>query len=83
MNASLSAKVMPNPSSVAFTVSLQGKLNLPISVRVTDMLGRVIETRTGLQVNTQLSFGQNWKSGVYFLQVMQGAESKTIKLVKE
>jgi hypothetical protein len=83
LNASLQARVMPNPSRGAFTVSLEGKLKEPMQIRVTDITGRMIESRSGIQPNTQLQIGQNWKPGIYILQVQQGQESKTIKLVKE
>jgi hypothetical protein len=83
LNASLQARVMPNPSRSAFTVSLEGEPGKPLQLRVTDVLGRLVESRSNLQPNTQLQIGQNWKPGIYILQVQQGDERKTIKLVKE
>jgi hypothetical protein len=83
LNVSLQARVMPNPSSSSFTVSLEGEPGKSLQLRVTDVLGRLVESRSNVQPNTQLKVGQNWKPGIYILQVQQGQESKTIKLVKE
>jgi hypothetical protein len=83
LNAKLQTSVLPNPSRSIFTVSLKGEEGKPVQVMVTDILGRVIETRSNLQPNGQLQMGQNWKPGIYILQVQQGDQRTTLKLVKE
>jgi hypothetical protein len=83
LNTKLQASVLPNPSRSTFTVSLKGEEGKPVQVMVTDILGRVIETRSNLQPNGLMQMGQNWKPGIYILQLQQGDQRKTLKLVKE
>jgi uncharacterized repeat protein (TIGR03803 family) len=83
LNTQLTATVLPNPSRNTFTVSLKGKEGTPIQAVVTDILGRVIETKRNLQPNGQLQMGQNWKPGIYILQLQQGDQRTILKLIKE
>ena len=83
LNMQLTATVLPNPSRNTFTVSLKGKEGSPIQAVVTDILGRVIETKRNLQPNGQLQMGQNWKPGIYILQLQQGDQRTILKLIKE
>jgi hypothetical protein len=83
LNTQLTATVLPNPSRNTFTVSLKGKEGTPIQAVVTDILGRVIETKRNLQPNGQMQIGQNWKPGIYILQLQQGDQRTILKLIKE
>lgn len=72
----------PNPTSSNFNlkVSSGDRVN-KIRMQVMDAYGRVIETRfvTGGQ---SISFGSVYRPGVYYLRVIQGKQSKELKLVK-
>ncbi len=73
----------PNPSANDFTLALEGfNAKEAISVTVTDLLGRIIYKTTGA-AKLQYRFGGNFIAGMYNVQVVQGAASKTLKLVKE
>jgi hypothetical protein len=52
-------------------------------LRVTDINGSLVEFRNGIRPGTQIKIGESWKPGIYILHVVQGMESKTIKLVKK
>jgi hypothetical protein len=79
---SLQHKVLPNPSSNRFTLHLSGGTNEPIQLRVTDILGRVVEGRKlGAGAQT-VQLGESWRNGTYILEVIQGTERKTMQLVK-
>lgn len=78
----LTIKAFPNPTPGQFyvlTLSTSGK---PLSMIVTDNAGRTIESRSGLAANGLLTLGASYRPGMYYLQVKQGNNSQTIKLVK-
>ncbi|HEY1112644.1 MAG TPA: T9SS type A sorting domain-containing protein, partial [Chitinophagaceae bacterium] len=81
--ASLQVTAYPNPSAAYFSVLLQGSSGQPVSLRVLDNLGRVVEARSGVAPNTTFTLGSSYRPGIYYLEVQQGAERKTIKLVKQ
>jgi hypothetical protein len=73
----------PNPSSSYFTLQLQGSPDAKsLRLKVTDMLGRTVEQRSNLGAGQSLQIGQDYKPGVYFVEVLQGSEKQTLKLVK-
>ncbi|HUZ60743.1 MAG TPA: T9SS type A sorting domain-containing protein [Hanamia sp.] len=83
-NSSLRVQVYPNPSASSsdFTLNVEGNSTDKVSIIVTDVLGR-----RHLQVhgnaNQQYKLGSSLKPGIYVVQVMQGANIQTIKIVKE
>jgi hypothetical protein len=77
-------RVYPNPSTSNFTVNIESfnsKGN--ISVRIIDIAGRVVETRSNLAGSQTIKIGSNLKAGLYVAEIRQGSESKTIKLLKQ
>jgi hypothetical protein len=50
-------------------------------MQVTDMYGRVIETRN-VTANSNTRFGDRYNAGTYFVRVIQGKLHKELKLVK-
>lgn len=79
----LSVKAYPNPSADRFTLQLQSKQSPPVSLTISDPSGRIIETRTGLSANSSIEIGANYRPGVYYAYVVQGAEKFTVKLIKQ
>jgi len=77
-------KAYPNPSESQFTLKI-GSDNLKdkISVRVFDLFGRTIQTFTNLMVGQILQIGNNYKVGVYFIDMMQGDKHRQLKLIKQ
>jgi hypothetical protein len=74
-------KAYPNPFSNE--VNLQLSINeIKSTITVFDMTGKQIQ-----QINTQeneISLqGADWAPGVYMIQVLQGAEMKNIRVVKQ
>ncbi|MDQ3683753.1 MAG: T9SS type A sorting domain-containing protein, partial [Bacteroidota bacterium] len=80
--AELSVKALPNPSYGAFNVQTEGGSTDKISMRIMDMQGRLVEQRQNVQPNQVLQIGENYSSGTYFVEVLQGAKRKQMKLVK-
>ncbi|MCX7769406.1 MAG: MopE-related protein [Flavobacteriales bacterium] len=55
----------------------------PVHITVLDIQGRVIENRQEQMLhNGLLSLGENWASGVYMIRLQQGAELRTLRVVK-
>jgi hypothetical protein len=62
------------------TLSLSNE-NTKSDIMVYDMTGKLIQ-----QVSTQettLEIGNNWSKGIYLVQIVQGQETKNIRMVKQ
>ena len=79
---SLQVKVLPNPSRNYFQLNITGNAQGAIRLRITDIMGRVMEERKLEGMTPQIKVGENWINGTYILEVIQGEERKTIQLVK-
>ncbi|CAN5584501.1 hypothetical protein BH10BAC2_BH10BAC2_11100 [soil metagenome] len=79
--AGLSIKVLPNPTTTNFTLVLQSNINENVQVIVTDLYGKKLYSVKG-SLNQQYSFGNNFVNGMYIVQVIQGRNIQTLKLVK-
>jgi hypothetical protein len=84
--ATLTVKAYPNPSSYYFNVTTQGgSSSEPMTLRVIDMSGRLVQVKTGITTNNTLQIGQDLAPGSYVLELLQGnnkVEQKVIKLSK-
>ena len=78
----LSVKVGSNPSHVSFTLMTSSANNAALTIRVTDISGRVVETRTGIAPNGTIQLGADFHPGVYFAEIVQGNSKVRIKLLK-
>ncbi|HET7896658.1 MAG TPA: HYR domain-containing protein, partial [Flavisolibacter sp.] len=67
-------KASPNPSSHAFALQVtSNNLLMPVQVRVVDLLGRTVETKNNVAPNSNFTIGENYKPGVYIVEVVQGS----------
>ena len=75
-----SVQAYPNPSSSEFSLSISSDVQEPVNLRVFDLSGkllRTIKTTTGI---TKL--GNELKSGIYIVEIVQNTNKETIKLIK-
>ncbi len=79
----LQVKALPNLTSQYFTVITQSSTTTPLTIRVIDLSGRVIETITGAAANGTIQMGNNYFPGVYYIEVSQENQRKTLKLIKQ
>jgi Lectin C-type domain/Secretion system C-terminal sorting domain/SprB repeat len=82
----LSAAVYPNPSrsNTAFSIRLQSNnLDEKASIKVLDMMGRIVEAKAGVQPNSTITMGQQYRPGMYFVQVMQGNKTVTLRVTRQ
>ena len=73
--ADFSVVAYPNPSSSEFTIATSAKG--AINVNVYDMQGRLVESSTSTQVGSRLA------KGVYNVIVNQGANTKSVRVIKK
>ena len=73
----------PNPSRAGFSIQISGLATEKVAVKVTDMNGRLIEQRTNLAANQVVSLGNNYRAGMYYIEVAQGDKKQQLKMVKQ
>jgi len=74
--------VMPNPSSTFFNLSIRGRNELPVTIKIMDMFGRVVERHERIAANTVLKVGSRWTNGSYYAEIIQGDQRRIIKILK-
>jgi hypothetical protein len=78
----LEAEVMPNPSSTFFNLAVRGSNDLPVTVKIMDIFGRVVERHDRVAANTVLKVGGRWTNGSYYAEIIQGDQRRIIKILK-
>lgn len=77
----LNVVVMQNPSSSRFRLNVQSGSNENISIFVADIYGKIVYRSTGSS-NRIYQFGEDFPSGIYVVQLLQGKNLQNLKLVK-
>jgi len=78
----LSFMVYPNPSDDRFMVEVESEGITSVSVvRITDMLGRIVETAT-LNPNVAIEVGRNLIPGIYTISISNGGMESSSCLIK-
>jgi ELWxxDGT repeat protein len=75
-------KVFGNPSSTEFVLQAVTNSAVPMNMRVTDVNGKLLEKRQEVSAHQFIRVGSTWRAGVYFVELIQGNNRKTVKLVK-
>lgn len=74
--------VYPNPTTNLFNLNVAtSSNNTLVKARLLDLQGRTIKTLM-IKPNETIPMGSDLKSGVYILEVNQGGELKTMRMVK-
>jgi hypothetical protein len=81
VTSKLAVSVYPNPSDANFSLRVWGTSMDPVSIRIMDLSGRLVQKLQSTPGEV-ISFGENLKSGTYFVEVQQGLEKSVIKVVK-
>jgi hypothetical protein len=74
-------KVYPNPTTNQFSVQVNTTATEEAVVRLLDVQGRFIKS-VKVAANQTISLGSELKAGAYLLEVRQGKEVKTIRVIK-
>jgi hypothetical protein len=80
-SASLDVQVYPNPTTSQFQVNVKSTGTEEMMVRILDVQGRMIKSLKQVPNQTWI-IGSDLKPGAYFLEVRQGKQVKTTRLVK-
>jgi hypothetical protein len=73
----------PNPFGYQFSFRMESSSEAPVTIKVFDMVGKLIETREVIAADMPvIALGERYSSGVYNVVVTQGDNVKTLRLVK-
>ena len=72
----------PNPTRTYFTLAIKSSKQDKVKMRVTDILGRVVEVKPDILPNSTIQFGKNYFPGTYIAEITQGKEKVEVKLIK-
>ena len=75
-------QVYPNPSRSNFNLIINGNGKQSASLTIFDLTGRVVETRSGIAINSVIQIGRNLNPGTYLVQVVQGTQKVKSKIIK-
>ncbi|MBC8034532.1 MAG: T9SS type A sorting domain-containing protein [Chitinophagaceae bacterium] len=78
-----SAKVLNNPATEYFTLVIKSSNDETVTVSITDLQGKLIETKQRIASNGTLRIGYNYRPGVYLIQVVQKRQIETLKVIKQ
>jgi hypothetical protein len=73
----------PNPTSYSFNIIVHSYKKEKITIRVVDVLGRIIENRNSITAGRTFTLGENYSAGVYLVEAIQGNERRIVKLIKQ
>ncbi len=76
-------KAFPNPTEHQFTLYLEGASNEKVQIVVYDAIGRQVKKIERGDGSGAIKFGEDLKVGAYIVEVRQGVNRKTLKLVKQ
>lgn len=81
--ASFNAVIVPNPATHAVLYLSAPSKNMPVSVHITDIAGRMVwKTDRGLNGATEIALPNALMNGVYFVRISDGTAVATIKWMK-
>ena len=76
--------IYPNPSTSAFTLNVNSPdQTSAVTMDGVDVLGRIIEHSENVTLGQNVSFGGNLSAGFYIVHLIQGAEQRSSKIVKQ
>lgn len=78
----LAVTALPNPAFHQFVVVMASKHPQPITLRVYNSNGALVETRGNIAPNTTILLGGNYNAGIYYLEIIQGNRRQILKVMK-
>lgn len=78
-NLDFRMEVYPNPSSSVFNIKMTSSSKAPALLTIVNNAGSIIYST---KINAYHQLGQDLEPGIYYINIRQGAQSKTIKVVK-
>ena len=81
IQSAMSLVLTPNPASNEFTLRIFSNSKEPVSVKVFNEMGYLLQTMTG-SPEQYFKFGKSFTPGMYLIQATQGETMKTAKAIK-
>ena len=82
-SAVFNVRALPNPTEHEFTLYLEGGSNEKVQLVIYDAVGRKVKRIERGDGSGAIRFGEVLRAGVYIVEVRQGENRKTIKLIKQ
>jgi len=83
---SFNVMATPNPTTSGLKISIQNQASQQLQkadILVYDIYHRVVERKDKVATNQTIVMGSNLLPGIYFVEVIQGNQRKTIKVLKQ
>ncbi|MDB5281429.1 MAG: large protein, partial [Bacteroidota bacterium] len=74
--------VYPNPFTDQFHLKIETTSGENITYRIYDVTGKVMQEVRSAAYDENIAFGNNFSSGMYFIQVQQGDNIKVLRIIK-
>ena len=81
VSSPMEVNVYPNPTTSQFNVQVKSSSTEVAEVRILDFTGRFIKA-VKVSSNTNVNIGSDLKAGAYMLEVRQGKEVKSLRVMK-
>jgi hypothetical protein len=78
----LYVSAMPNPAISYFNLIINSNDADPVTVKISDLSGRIIETHEKVASTGILRIGDTWIAGTYIAEIIQGEQKKLTKIIK-
>ena len=75
-------RVSNNPTHTQFRLDVETNKEEIVAIQISDVQGRIIQRIQANHPFQPIYLGTNYRTGVYFAQVIQGTSIKTVKLIK-
>jgi len=73
----------PNPTINSFLITIKGGNPMdPVTMKVYNILGRLVEQKQNLQTGQSFRIGQDYKLGLYLVEFSQGRDKEILLLLK-
>ncbi|MES2794699.1 MAG: HYR domain-containing protein [Bacteroidota bacterium] len=78
----LTVRVSSNPTTNYFTLFIQSNEDSPVTLRIHNMIGKLMDNKLDVPLNKSFNVGENFNVGSYLAEILQGDKRKIIKLLK-
>jgi hypothetical protein len=72
----------PNPFSGSLQLKVSGPNNENLKFKIYDVWGRLLESKEDMPINDIIKLGNNLSNGIYLVNVKQGMNEKSVRVLK-
>lgn len=72
----------PSPFSSNTVIRINSSLQLPMTITVADINGKIVYTENRHNTNEEIVLGEELENGVYWVRAVYGSNMKVIKIIK-